>query len=256
MTGAGAPSTLLAIQQHSLPPPANFPMVATITRHHGPSSVAIRRLAASSGGADICSRLAWSARRCGRILRFLLLAFITLGPASRELLATQPPIADDQRVPSRPAGGEDDESRAVEERAKRLHFKVIPRPAAIAERPGDVRSPDGRVLAKVVGKNYRWNAQLFHAQDTHPAGPVLPLAAHRVTALAVAADNRTVATAIGNLSQDWGEVRVWDGVTGRQLARYTVAETAGQPALGEVLRIAFNRDGTTLTIEAGPAGGR
>ncbi len=231
-------------------------MVAKRMHHNRPVGVAFRRLAASVGGANDHRPKAGAARRCCGVMRVLLLAFVALGPASRELLAGQPPRTNDERVRRHPAASEDAESRAVAERAKRLRFKVVPRQPAIAERPGDVRSPDGRVVAKVVGKNYRWNVQLLRAQDTQPAGPVLPLDAHRVTALAVATDNRTVATAVGNLSQDWGEVRVWDGVTGRQLARYAVAEAVGQPALGEVLRLAFDRDGATLTIEAGPAGGR
>jgi hypothetical protein len=132
----------------------------------------------------------------------------------------------------------------------------VRRPPAVAARPADVQSPNGRVVAKVVGQNYRWNVQLYSAEPQRPAGPVIRLDAHRVTALAVADDNRLVATAIGNLSEDWGEVRVWDGLNGKELGRYAVSETAGRPPLGEVLRLTFNRDGTVLTIESGPAGGR
>ena len=148
------------------------------------------------------------------------------------------------------------EERAAAERAGKILFRVVRKPPAIAPRPGDTRSADGSVLVRTVGQNYRWNVRLFVAASHRPAGPELPLQAHRVTAFAIAADNRTVATAIGNLSEDWGEVRLWDGVTGRALGRYTIAESADRPPLGEVLRLEFNREGTVLTIETGPAGGR
>jgi hypothetical protein len=139
---------------------------------------------------------------------------------------------------------------------ERFRFEVVRRPLAVAVRPAEVRSPDGRVVVKVVGQNYRWNIQLNRTAHNRPAGPPIQLDAHRVTAVAVAGDNRQVATAIGNLSEDWGEVRVWDGLNGTELARYAISETAGRPPLGEVLRLTFNRDGTVLTIESTPAGGR
>lgn len=130
------------------------------------------------------------------------------------------------------------------------------RPLAVAVRPTEVQSPVGRVVAKVVGQNYRWNIQLNCTAHQRPAGPLIQLDAHRVTAVAVTVDNRRVASAIGNLCEDWGEVRVWDGLNGTELARYAISETAGRPPLGEVLRLTFNRDGMVLIIESTPAGGR
>lgn len=134
-----------------------------------------------------------------------------------------------------------------------MRFEVVRRPLAVAVRPAEVRSPDGRVVVKEVGQNYRWKIQLNRTAHHRPAGPLIQLDAHRVTAVAVAGDNRRVATAIGNLSEYWGEVRVWDGLNGTELARYAISETAGRPPLGEVLRLTFNRrwDGAHYRIDPG-----
>ena len=89
-----------------------------------------------------------------------------------------------------------------------------------------------------------------------PIGPEIDLRAHRVTALAVSPDDGSFATAIGNLSNDWGEVRVWNGRTGKPIAQYKLAPEKKLPPLGEVFQLKFSEDGRTLTITSGPAGGK
>jgi WD40 repeat protein len=72
-----------------------------------------------------------------------------------------------------------------------------------------------------------------------------------LTSLAIAPDHQTVATAMGNLSNDWGQVTVWNASTGKQVARYR-----GPPYLGEVFSLSFSGDGKVVSITSGPAGGR
>ncbi len=125
-----------------------------------------------------------------------------------------------------------------------------------AERVVEVSSPDGSVIARVIRETTKSDVQLFYAANGCALGPLIELKAHRITALAIHPDNCTVATAIGNFSNDWGEIRVWNGKTGKEIAKYTASPAEGLPHLGEVSRLVFSEDGKTLTVVSGPAGGK
>jgi WD40 repeat protein len=128
-------------------------------------------------------------------------------------------------------------------------------------KPADAKetlSPDKSVVVRVIraSSKSKRDVRLFDAAKGTALGPTIELKAHRVTALAVSSDNCTVATAIGNHSNDWGEVRVWNAKTGKEIARYKAAGDETSPYLGEVSRLSFSEDGKTVTIVSGPAGGR
>lgn len=125
-----------------------------------------------------------------------------------------------------------------------------------AEKVVEVSSPDGSVIARVIRETTKSDVRLFYAANGCALGPLIELKAHRVTALVIYPDNCTVATAIGNFSNDWGEVRVWNGKTGKETAKYTASPADGLPHLGEVFRLVFSEDGKTLTVASGPAGGK
>lgn len=120
----------------------------------------------------------------------------------------------------------------------------------------EVSSPDGNVIARVIRESTKSNVQLFYAANGCELGPLIELKAHRITALAIHSDNGTIATAIGNLSNDWGEVRIWNGKTGKEIAKYSASPTDGLPHLGEVFRLVFSEDGKKLTVVSGPPGGK
>ncbi len=117
-------------------------------------------------------------------------------------------------------------------------------------------SPDRSVVARVVGERGKWNVQLFDAAKKTPLGQTIELKAKFITALAVSPDNSTVATAIGSFSDDWGEVRIWNGKSGKEIDRYRASRDKGLPDLGNVSRLSFSDDGKTVTIVSGPAGGK
>jgi hypothetical protein len=128
-------------------------------------------------------------------------------------------------------------------------FRVTRRAAGEAQEPRQAARPGGKAVLKVQpGKAVR----LFDAASCEPLGPTIPLGragyGFRITALAVAPDDRTIATAVGNFSNDWGRVVVWDAMTGERLA-----ERGG---LGEVFSLDFGRDGKVVSITSGPAGGK
>lgn len=120
----------------------------------------------------------------------------------------------------------------------------------------EVSSPDGNVIARVIRESTKSNVQLFYAANGCALGPLIELKAHRITALAIHPDNGTIATAIGNLSNDWGEVRIWNGETGKEIAKYSASPADGLPHLGEVFRLVFSEDGKKLTVVSGPPGGK
>jgi WD40 repeat protein len=136
-----------------------------------------------------------------------------------------------------------------------VSFVYLARSEGTAEEATEKSSSDGSVLLKVEGPRFKGSVQLYDVASDKPVGPEIRLAeagvSYRVTALAIAPDNQTIATALGNFSNDWGQVRVWDARTGTQIAIYQ-----GPTSLGEVFKIAFDRDGKILTIESGPAGGK
>lgn len=142
------------------------------------------------------------------------------------------------------------------EPARPIAFRCELRESGVADKIVLRHSPDKSVELRVVGERRRAGVRLFDATKGEALGPVIELKAHRITALAVSADNRTVATAIGNFSNDWGEVRVWNGESGKEIARYTIDATQMRPPLGEVFRLSFSEDGMTVTIVTGPYGGR
>jgi len=55
-------------------------------------------------------------------------------------------------------------------------------------------------------------------------------------------------------ADDWGEVCVWEGATGKKVAKYMAAPDEGLPSLGEVFQLVFSEDGKRLTVVSGPAG--
>lgn len=137
-----------------------------------------------------------------------------------------------------------------------IHFRHEAHREGEAEKVVEVSSPDGRVIVRVMRESGKSDVRLFDAVNGCALGPLIELKAHRVTALTIGPDNCTVATAIGNFSNDWGEVRVWNGKTGKEVAKYTASPSDGLPYLGEVFRLVFGEDGKRLTVVSGPAGGK
>jgi len=136
-----------------------------------------------------------------------------------------------------------------------ISFKVTAHGEGTAKDCREVASNDGKVVLKVEGPNLKGTVRLYDAATNKPLGPVIVLSkpgmSYRLTSLAIAPDNMTVATAMGNLSNDWGQVTIWDGMTGKQVAQYR-----GPPYLGEVFSLSFSSDGKVVSITSGPAGGR
>ena len=88
----------------------------------------------------------------------------------------------------------------------------------VATEPRRAYSPSRKVVARSIGEPFKARVRLYDADTDMPIGPEIDLRAHRVTALAVSPDDGSFATAIGNLSNDWGEVRVWNGRTGKPVS--------------------------------------
>jgi WD40 repeat protein len=139
---------------------------------------------------------------------------------------------------------------AAEDSVPRITFLHQPHKQEVAEEPVEQISFDKQFTLKVEGEKRKPIVRLYDAAKK-PIGPAIPQDAHRVTALAISRDNQTIATAVGNFSNDWGKVRVWDATSGKLVAEYQ-----GKPYLGEVFAIAFSEDGQTLTITAAEAGGK
>ncbi|MFM7843225.1 MAG: WD40 repeat domain-containing protein [Planctomycetota bacterium] len=137
-----------------------------------------------------------------------------------------------------------------------IKFRHESRGEGVADKCVAAHSPNRKVMVRVTGERLRAQVRLFDAVSDMPLGPAIELKAHRITALAVSPDNSTVATAIGNFSNDWGEVRVWNGKTGKEVAQYKMSLAEGLPPLGEVFRLSFSDDGETVTIISGPPGGK
>lgn len=114
-------------------------------------------------------------------------------------------------------------------------------------------SQDGSVTARIEGEKFKPRVRLFKSNSPDALGPELQANAHRVTAIAIGSDNRTVAMAIGNLSNDWGQVLVWNGITGERLAKFSAS---GRDSLGEVFRLTFRSNDKLLDVVSGPAGGK
>ena len=140
---------------------------------------------------------------------------------------------------------------------KAITFRHTRRAAGVAKEPRKVESSDGEVVLKVEGQRFKGTVRLFDVETGKPLGPVIQPVSHpemksyRITALAVSPDNRTVAIADGNSSNDSGSVLVWDARTGKKLTHYD-----GPDDLGEVFTLSFSADGRTLSITSGEAGGR
>ena len=135
-------------------------------------------------------------------------------------------------------------------------IKFIHQPhEGVNDEPACKYSSDGCVVLRTIGTNFQKNVRLFNAASQVPLGPIIELKAHRITALAISPDHCIIAAAIGNFSEDWGGVRVWNGYTGKEIARYKASPKDQLPPLGEVFQISFSKDGKTLTILSGPAGG-
>ena len=142
----------------------------------------------------------------------------------------------------------------TEERTISFHYQQ--HQAGVADAILQVTNLDQDVAVKVIGERFKRNVQLVRRSTGDAMGPVIELKAHRITALALSSDGETIATAIGNFSNDWGEVRVWNGTTGKPIAKYLANDSLGLANLGEVFRIMFSDQGKRLTVIAAPAGGR
>ena len=144
---------------------------------------------------------------------------------------------------------------AQPEARQAITFKYTARGEGAAKACREVTSSDGKVVLRVEGPELKGNVRLYEAATNKPLGPVMVLSepglSYRLTSLAIAPDNKTVATAMGNLSNDWGQVTVWNAMTGKQVARYR-----GPPYLGEVFSLSFSGDGKVVSITSAPAGGR
>lgn len=146
---------------------------------------------------------------------------------------------------------------ATDERDQRtIVFRHEPRGDGVASEAVRAYSPSRKVVVRSTGQRFKARVRLYDAETDMPLGPEIDLRAHRITALAIGPDDQTMATAVGNLSNDWGEVRVWNGRTGNQIAQYKLSPEKQLPPLGEVFRVAFSDDGKMLTITSGPAGGK
>jgi WD40 repeat protein len=143
-----------------------------------------------------------------------------------------------------------------EVQSKKIQFEHFRGKEAVADRPVEIYSHDKSVVVRVIGERFKGAVRLYDAAKSIPLGPTIELKAHRITALAIGPDNRTLAIAIGNFSNDWGEVRVWDGKSAKEVARYSISTSEGRPALGEVVRLSFSEDGRTVKIVSGPPGGK
>ncbi len=140
---------------------------------------------------------------------------------------------------------------------KSITFRHTRRATGQAKEPRKVESSDGKVVLKVEGERFKGTVRLFDVATGKPLGPTIQpvdqpqLSSYRITALAIASDNKTVATAIGNSSNDFGAVRVWDATTGKEITHYN-----GPDDLGEVYTLSFSPDGKVLSITSGEAGGK
>ena len=134
-------------------------------------------------------------------------------------------------------------------------FEHLVRSEGTAEENSEVNSRDGTVVLKFEGPRLKGFVRLYETATNQPMGPEIALAqpgvSYRLTALAVAPDNKTVAAAIGNFSNDWGEVTVWNATNGKMVALYE-----GPPYLGEVFDVSFRANGKVVVITTGPAGGK
>lgn len=143
-----------------------------------------------------------------------------------------------------------------QEAVRHICFRHERRGEGVAKEPKWAYSPNRSVVVRVIGERFKADVRLFDAASDRHLGPPIELHAHRITALAVSPDNRLIATAIGNFSNDWGEVRVWNGKSGKEIAKYTICPGQDLPPLGEVFRVSFSDDGNTVTVISGPPGGR
>ena len=134
-------------------------------------------------------------------------------------------------------------------------FEHLVQSEGTAEEIHEVNSRDGTVVLKVEGPRFKGFIRLYEIATNQPMGPELALAqpgvSYRLTALAVAPDNKTVAAAIGNFSNDWGEVTVWNATNGKMVAQYE-----GPSYLGEVFNVSFSVNGKVVVITTGLAGGK
>jgi len=147
------------------------------------------------------------------------------------------------------------EAGAGDPPAKPIVFRLTRRGEGDAGEISQVSSRDGKVVLKVGGKKYKGTVRLFDKATGEAIGPEILLAepgsSYRVTALAIGPDNKTVATAKGNFSNDYGGVDVWDGTTGKK-----AAVDRGERYPGEVFSLTFSPDGKSLEITCGPPGGK
>jgi WD40 repeat protein len=136
-----------------------------------------------------------------------------------------------------------------------ITFEHLIQSEVTAEEQRDANSSDGTVVLKVEGPRFTGFIRLYETATNRPLGPEIALAeagvSYRVTSLAVAPDNMTVAAAIGNFSNDWGEVSVWNATSGKMVAQYE-----GPPFLGEVFDLSFSADGKVVIITTSPSGGK
>lgn len=136
-----------------------------------------------------------------------------------------------------------------------ITFEHLVQNEGTAEENREVNSRDGTVVLKVEGPRFKGFVRLYETATNQPIGPEIALAgaggSYRLTSLAVAPDNKTVAAAIGNFSNDWGEVTVWNATNGKMVAQYE-----GPPYLGEVFDVSFSANGKVVVITTGPAGGK
>ncbi len=136
-----------------------------------------------------------------------------------------------------------------------ITFEHLVQSEGTAEEIRVVNSRDGTVVLKVEGPRFKGFIRLYETATNQPIGPEIALAgagvSYRLTSLAVAPDNMTVAAAIGNFSNDWGEVTVWNATNGNMVAQYE-----GPPYLGEVFDVSFRANGKVVVITTGPAGGK
>jgi hypothetical protein len=140
--------------------------------------------------------------------------------------------------------------------ANAIRFRCITQlEASPSDTTSEVLSEDGSVVAKTEGPQFKKSVRLYQSSPSEPIGPIISLAdpggSYRITALAIARDNHSVATAIGNFSNDWGNVVVWNASNGEVIAQYH-----GPPYLGEVFRLSFSEDDNVVNIFCGPSGGK
>ncbi|HWG42120.1 MAG TPA: TIGR03000 domain-containing protein [Gemmataceae bacterium] len=114
-------------------------------------------------------------------------------------------------------------------------------------------SLDRKTVVKVLSKGTGLDdklIRLYEAATDKPLGPKITLHGHRVTALAVSPDGKTIATGFhSEYNRHYALVRVWDATSGKEIGGYYDGHF---PHLDEVFDLTFFQNGKFVLIIALP----